>query len=318
MPAAPKRPARLAPEQRRAQLLDATLRLAARAGFTGMTVEAVAREAGVTRPVIYDLFGDLDGLLDALGDREEARAMAALARVIPDDPGERDPEAVLVDAVGGYLEAVRDEPATWRLVLLPPSGSPPALRDRMRRNIMATMLFSQGMPMLLMGDEIGRTQKGNNNAYCQDNEIAWTNWKGAGARDEAFLEFVRGLIRLRKRYRILHYPHYLHGEPIDEKGTRSVVWLRPDGREMDPPSWGDPNAKVVGLLLSDRSTRLMIVVNSYHLPISFKLPDGEIHSWTVRVDTATGEIDPPNRTLSGGGSFELTGRTLLLLVGATA
>jgi glycogen operon protein len=172
--------------------------------------------------------------------------------------------------------------------------------------------------MLLIGDEIGRTQKGNNNAYCQDNEIAWTNWKGAGARDEAFLEFVRGLIRLRKRYRILHYPHYLHGEPIDEKGTRSVVWLRPDGREMDPPSWGDPNAKVVGLLLSDRSTRLMIVVNSYHLPISFKLPDGEIHSWTVRVDTATGEIDPPNRTLSGGGSFELTGRTLLLLVGATA
>jgi AcrR family transcriptional regulator len=138
MPAVPKRPARLAPEQRRAQLLDATLRLAARAGFAGMTVEAVAREAGVTRPVIYDLFGDLDGLLDALGDREEARAMAALARVIPDDPGERDPEAVLVDAVGGYLEAVRDEPATWRLVLLPPSGSPPALRERMHRNREAT------------------------------------------------------------------------------------------------------------------------------------------------------------------------------------
>lgn len=134
MPPAPKRPERLAPEQRRAQLLDATLRLAARMGFTGMTVEAVAGEAGVTRPVIYSLFGDLDGLQQALGDREEARAMAALAAVIPEDPGDRDPEAVLVESVRGFLQAVRDEPATWRLVLLPPAGSPPALRERIHRN----------------------------------------------------------------------------------------------------------------------------------------------------------------------------------------
>jgi AcrR family transcriptional regulator len=134
MPTAPKRAGRLAPAERRAQLLDATLRLAAEHGFTGLTVEAVAREAAVTRPVIYSLFGDLEGLLLALGDREEARAMEALGAVIPEDPGDRDPDEVLVGAVRGFLEAVRDAPASWRLVLLPPAGSPPKLRERIAAN----------------------------------------------------------------------------------------------------------------------------------------------------------------------------------------
>ena len=125
MPTAPKRAGRLAPAERREQLLDAALRLAARHGFVGLTVDAVAREAAVTRPVIYDAFGDLQGLLLALGDREEARAMADLgAEVIPADPGDRDPEEVLVHAVRGFLVAVRDAPETWRLVLLPPAGAP--------------------------------------------------------------------------------------------------------------------------------------------------------------------------------------------------
>ena len=114
----------------------------------------------------------------------------------------------------------------------------------MRRNIMATMLLSQGTPMILMGDEVGRTQNGNNNAYCQDNEIAWLDWKNVGDRDRAFMEFVRGVIRMRKRYRILRANRFLHGEPVDEKGTRSVVWFRPDGKEMDPRSWSDTNARV--------------------------------------------------------------------------
>ena len=92
------------------------------------------------------------------------------------------------------------------------------LRDRMRRNIAATMLLSQGTPMILMGDEVGRTQQGNNNAYCQDNEITWFNWKDIGERERAFMEFLRGVIRIRKRYRILRANRFLHGEPIDEKG----------------------------------------------------------------------------------------------------
>lgn len=121
---------RLAPEQRRAQLLDAALEVAEGDGFDAVTVASVVKRAGVTRPVLYDQFGDLDGLLRALVEREEATALAVLAEVVVDDPGTRDPDAYLVDAVARLLEAVRAEPRTWRLVLLPPQGSPPALRER--------------------------------------------------------------------------------------------------------------------------------------------------------------------------------------------
>jgi len=121
---------RLRPEQRRGQLLDAALAVAEADGFDAVTVASVVKRAGVTRPVLYDLFGDLDGLLHALIEREEARALAVLAEVVVDDPGERDPDAYLVAAVARLLEAVAAEPRTWRLVLLPPQGSPPALRER--------------------------------------------------------------------------------------------------------------------------------------------------------------------------------------------
>jgi AcrR family transcriptional regulator len=125
-----KRAERLAPEQRREVLLDAALELAGERGFTQMTVEAVARQAGVTRPVVYDLFGDLGGLLLALLEREETRALAVLDEIVPHEPPDEDPEAVLVDGVRAFLEAVRRDPRTWRLLLLPPDGSPPALRAR--------------------------------------------------------------------------------------------------------------------------------------------------------------------------------------------
>ena len=161
---------------------------------------------------------------------------------------------------------------------------------------MATMLLSQGMPMLLMGDEVGRTQNGNNNAYAQDNAIAWLEWNEVSDRDRAFMEFVRGVIRLRQRYKLLRSPRFLHGNAIDEKGTRDVVWFRPDGSEMDDAAWSDPNAKVVGLKLCDSATCLLILVNAYHEPIDFKLP-AVAREWRVRIDTATGQIDPADRSI---------------------
>ncbi len=192
------------------------------------------------------------------------------------------------------------------------------LRDRMRRNTIATMLLSHGTPMVLMGDELGRTQHGNNNAYCQDNEIAWMNWKGIGPRDGAFMEFVRGVIRMRKRYRLLRSNRFLHGEAVDDNGTRSVTWFRPDGREMDSASWTDAAAKVVGLLLSDTATRLLTVINAYHGAIPFELPDsGLVKEWHLRIDAGAGEIDPPGRTYKPAQEIELEGRTLLFFVGMT-
>ena len=206
---------------------------------------------------------------------------------------------------------------SWNAGVEGPSDDPAILdlRDRMRRGSMATLLLSQGTPMILMGDEVGRTQNGNNNAYCQDNEIAWLEWKNVTDRDRAFMEFVRGVIRMRKRYRILRANRFLHGEPIDDNGTRSVVWYRPDGKEMDPPSWSDTNARVIGLVLSDKTTRLLMLVSAYHSPIPFVLPALDVAAWTVRIDSDTGEIDPPNRRLAPGATIELKGRTLLLLAG---
>ncbi|WP_354700668.1 hypothetical protein DSM112329_00953 [Paraconexibacter sp. AEG42_29] len=125
---------RLPPEERRRELLDAALDVITDDGFDAVSVEAVARRAGVTRPVIYDLFGDLDGLLVALLDREEEAALGPLLAIVGGDPGDDvEPEQFLVDGVAAFLEAVRANPRTWRLVLMPPRGSSPGLRERIAR-----------------------------------------------------------------------------------------------------------------------------------------------------------------------------------------
>jgi glycogen operon protein len=208
-----------------------------------------------------------------------------------------------------------DDNRSWNCGVEGPSNDTAIieLRDRMRRGIMTTLLLSQGTPMILMGDEVGRSQHGNNNAYCQDNEIAWLQWKGDG--DHVFREFMRGVIQLRKRYRILRSGRFLHGEAVDERGTRSVVWFRPDGKEMDPASWRDTNARVIGLLLSDNATRLLILISSYHRSIQFTLPEADVATWTVRIDSGSGEIDPPDRSYAPGATIDLEGRSVLLLAG---
>jgi AcrR family transcriptional regulator len=120
-------------EQRREQLLDATKRIVAERGFHAVSIEAVAREAGITRPIVYGHFRDLHGLLEALVDREAARALGQLATVLPGDLQAGDARETLLTALRGYLEAVRADPATWRLVLMPPEGAPAVLHDHIAR-----------------------------------------------------------------------------------------------------------------------------------------------------------------------------------------
>lgn len=129
-----KRTPRLAPEQRRREILDATLALAADEGFNAVTLDGVAKASGITRPVVYDLFGDLGGLLAALAEREEERALAALAEVIPPAPPDARPDDVLLEGLAAFLQAVLNDPPTWKLVLLPPDATPPELRERVERN----------------------------------------------------------------------------------------------------------------------------------------------------------------------------------------
>ena len=121
---------RMSAQERREQLLDATKEIVAEHGFHAVSIEAVAKRAGVTRPIVYGHFGDLTGLLDALVDREAARALVQLAPALPRDLEAGDPRELLLAGLRSYLEAVRTDPVTWRLVLMPPEGAPENLRQR--------------------------------------------------------------------------------------------------------------------------------------------------------------------------------------------
>src|ERR1700683_2911443 len=138
----PRRPyaARMPPEDRRQQLLDAALGVILEQGYAGVSIEAIARSAGVTRPVVYDPFPNLGTLLGALFDREEESALAQLAEVVPTVPEAGDPIEVLARGVGRFLEAVASRPATWRLILLPPEGTPEMVRQHVEANRARTLV----------------------------------------------------------------------------------------------------------------------------------------------------------------------------------
>jgi AcrR family transcriptional regulator len=140
MSTAPRRPyaPRLPPDERRTQLLDAALEIVAEEGIRGVSIEAIARRADVTRPVVYGVFADLNELMNALLEREESRALQQVASAMPAMPGDasteaRDPDDIVVDALSTFLNAVADNPLTWRLILLPVEGTPRSLRDRVER-----------------------------------------------------------------------------------------------------------------------------------------------------------------------------------------
>ena len=148
-----------------------------------------------------------------------------------------------------------------------------ALRERQKRNLLATLLLSQGVPMLLAGDELGHTQHGNNNAYCQDNEISWLQWPD-DARD--LVAFVGRLTELRRQYPALRRRHYARpGE---------VIWLKPQGGEMTEQDWRSPYARCLGMLVPGEED-LLLLLNAHHEPVAFSLPPGE---WSVVIDTAAG------------------------------
>jgi AcrR family transcriptional regulator len=125
---------RLPPAERREQLIDAALSVIVQQGYSGVSIEAIARAAGVTRPVIYDHFPNLGRLLHALIEREERVSLAQLEEVVPEDPGERDPIELLAGSVKRFLDAVVSRPATWRIILLPLEGTPALVREHVERN----------------------------------------------------------------------------------------------------------------------------------------------------------------------------------------
>jgi glycogen operon protein len=197
-----------------------------------------------------------------------------------------------------------------------------ALRLRQMRNLLATLLFSQGTPMLLAGDEFSRTQHGNNNVYCQDNETGWVDWS-LDEEGRSLLEFTRRLVSLRRAYPILRRSRFLVGLYNEELGVKDVTWLAPDGAEMTEEQWLDENARCMGMLMDGRAqptgirrsgadATLLLLVNAHHEPVNFHLPEvAQGSGWACLLDTNR----PDLRALEEhafGAEYTVTSRSLLL------
>jgi isoamylase len=201
-----------------------------------------------------------------------------------------------------------------------------AIRVRQQRNFLATLFLSQGTPMLLGGDEIGRTQRGNNNAYCQDNEISWYDWS-LRAQDVDLHAFVRRLIRIRAQQPVLRRRHFLHGSRLRAIGAQDITWLRPGG-EMTAADWHDRSLHALGLVLYGNAIEelgphgepivgdtLAILLNAGRTAVEFDLTNHAEHApanWETLIDT----LHPPdNSGLVYGDRVQVTvpDRTLLLL-----
>ena len=216
---------------------------------------------------------------------------------------------------------------SWNHGVEGPTHSPEirALRERQKRNMLATLLLSQGTPMMLAGDEFGRTQQGNNNTYCQDNELNWTDWDGITEEGRSLCAFVRKVLALRRAFPVLRRARFLTGVMNEEVGARDVSWLTPAGAEMDGDAWDDPQTRCFGMLLDGRAqatgirrpasdATLLVIFNAHHEAVEFSLPEPPAgQHWFLLVDTNRPEIDEPEPFDFGHG-YLVTGRSLLLLV----
>lgn len=201
-----------------------------------------------------------------------------------------------------------------------------SLREKQKRNMIATLLLSQGVPMILAGDELGRTQKGNNNAYCQDNEISWINWD-ISENDRDFSEFVKYLVQLRKDHPVLQRRKFFKGTEINGSILKDILWIKPDGNEMTEKDWHNGSSRCIGVKLNGSSIeeldekgnsiiddQLLILFNSFHESIPFTLPSfGLDISWQLILDTHVKSGIRDINPVDGGSIYQLEGRSLSLL-----
>jgi isoamylase len=196
-----------------------------------------------------------------------------------------------------------------------------ALRERQIRNFLATLLLSQGTPMLLAGDEFARTQGGNNNAYCQDSEIGWLDWD-MGDKGRGLIDFTAKLTDLRRRFPVLHRTRFLTGETNEELGVRDIRWINPAGREMEEEDWNDPRAQCVGMMIDGRARvsglqrrgedeSLLLIFNGWEDVVEFTLPDtAAAKGWERLLDTNAPTAEDQNFAI--GEVYAVTGRSVIL------
>ena len=198
-----------------------------------------------------------------------------------------------------------------------------ALRSRQQRNLLTTLVLSQGIPMIVSGDELGRTQKGNNNAYCQDNELSWIDW---AAVDEPLLDFTRALISFRSQHRVFRRRSFFQGRPIHGADVSDIAWFTPSGDEMEESDWEEGFAKAVTVFLNgdalERGRRgeeytddsFVLLFNAHYEPMTFTLPPSRWgETWTIVLDTRDWTIDTDGPVAKASEEIEVEARSMVVL-----
>ncbi|HVM66714.1 MAG TPA: glycogen debranching protein GlgX [Acidimicrobiales bacterium] len=218
-----------------------------------------------------------------------------------------------------------DDNRSWNCGAEGPTDDPSVmeLRARQRRNFLATMMLSEGVPLLLGGDEFGRTQKGNNNAYCQDDELTWFDWEQAAAQGD-LVEFTARLCRLREEHPIFRRRQFFQGAPAHGAARDDLDWYRPDGLPMAPQDWNASFARAVTMAMSGETggrtppdDPFLLMLNAWWEPLAFTVPEPlRDVGWRIEVDTS----DPgtAGRSIDASTAVTLNGRALMLLRGRQA
>ncbi|MGC8495439.1 MAG: glycogen debranching protein GlgX, partial [Syntrophobacteraceae bacterium] len=208
-----------------------------------------------------------------------------------------------------------------------------SLRERQQKNFLATLLLSQGVPMILAGDESSQTRGGNNNTYCQDNEISWMHWD-MDETQRSILKFTRSLIQFRKEHPVFRRRSFFRGRSMRDPNLQDLAWFRPDGKEMTREDWANPVARCLGMVLAgdvisefdDRGNSIsddtmLLLINAHWEPISFVMPPSRVAEkwdsfeavWRLEFDTAA-EGPAHHPEVKSGASYDLQARTLAVFV----
>lgn len=220
-----------------------------------------------------------------------------------------------------------DDNLSWNCGVEGPTDNPAILelRERQKRNFLVTLLLSQGVPMICGGDEVGRTQHGNNNAYCQDSEISWFDWN-IDRSSQQLLAFTRQVIRLQQEHPVFQRRRFFQGRRIRGSEVKDISWLRPDGKEMDDEEWNKGfqalALRLAGDAIEETDSRgrpikddtFLLLLNAYQDPVSFTLPAHKRGiRWELVFDTAVPVPPKRPRLFKGGQAYSVTGRALALL-----
>ncbi|MDQ3439364.1 MAG: glycogen debranching enzyme GlgX, partial [Planctomycetota bacterium] len=220
-----------------------------------------------------------------------------------------------------------DDNSSWNCGAEGPTEDPDiiALRERQKRNLFATLMFSEGVPMIYGGDELSRSKNGNNNTYCQDNELVWQNWDFADTRKRQFLEFCRKCAQIWEEQPVLQRRKFFQGRALRGSEIKDLTFFAPEGHEMTDEQWSADHTRTLGMRLAGdvinevdergepiRGDTLLLLINAHWEQVPFKLPTtSHAQLWDTLIDTRDPEA--PTRICRGGETFPLFGRSVALL-----